>query len=57
MGWGTGKGGSSGGSGGSNDGGKGKHAGKKDFGKSPQNQDHQSGKPAGKHGKDGEENK
>ncbi|MEU4117947.1 hypothetical protein AB0F71_26080 [Kitasatospora sp. NPDC028055] len=57
MGWGTGKGGSSGGSGGSNDGGQGKHAGKKDFGKTPQNQDHQSGKSTGKHGKDGDKSK
>ncbi|MER7752982.1 hypothetical protein [Kitasatospora sp. NPDC097643] len=54
MGWGLGKGGSSGGGSGSNDGGQGKHAGKKDFGKDAPNQDHQSRKPSGKHGKDGD---
>ncbi|WP_259316491.1 hypothetical protein [Kitasatospora xanthocidica] len=52
MGWGLGKGGSSGGGSGANDGGQGKHAGKKDFNTTPQNQDHQSGNSTSKHGKD-----
>ncbi|MFJ1938845.1 MULTISPECIES: hypothetical protein [unclassified Kitasatospora] len=57
MGWGTGKDGSSGGGSGDNDGGQGKHAGDKDFSTAPQNQDHQSRKAGGKHGKGGDENK
>ncbi|MFE4396829.1 MULTISPECIES: hypothetical protein [Streptomycetaceae] len=52
MGWGLGKGGSSGGGSGANDGGQGKHSGKKDFNTTPQNQDHQAGKSTSKHGKD-----
>lgn len=51
MGWGTGKGGSSGGGTGSNDGGQGKHSGDKDPGTSAPNQDSQKSKPAPKRGK------
>ncbi|MEU9077725.1 hypothetical protein [Kitasatospora sp. NPDC048538] len=53
MGWGTGKGGSSGGGSGANDGGQGSHAGKKDFGTATSNPDTSSGSKTGKHGKAG----
>ncbi|MET8622709.1 hypothetical protein ABZW30_02920 [Kitasatospora sp. NPDC004669] len=55
MGWGTGKGGSSGGGSGSNDGGQGKHADKnrKDFGTNKPSPDTTSAPAGGKHRKGG----
>ncbi|WP_167344235.1 MULTISPECIES: hypothetical protein [Streptomyces] len=55
MGWGLGKGGSSGGGSGSNDGGQGKHAGKKDFDRAKSTPDTSSGSKTGKHGKDNDD--
>lgn len=57
MGWGIGKGTSSGGGSGSNDGGKGKHSGKKDFSPNKPSSDTAKAPEGGKHKGKGDTNK